>query len=163
MAKQNKKVAEPAAKGRKTSSVKVRTLQDAKPFLTYDIENTKKLNELTEEEMVAQGYRYPLLNRPNFAKTEAERAELKAVKRKIGHRQPSAPPFNYRATPKRCVVQLESNEKFNGKNPQGFHNIKTADLRPFEIPGFIDSLNTKKATVIKYTYDGKTVEVGKEK
>ena len=163
MAKQNKKVAEPVVKVKKASSVRVRSLQDARPFLTADIENTKKLNELTEEELVAQGYRYPLVNRPNFAKTEAEREELKAVKRKISHRQPSIPPFDYRATPKRCVVQLESNEKFNGKNPQGFHNIKSAELRPFEIPGFINSLNTKKATVIKYTYDGKTVEIGKEK
>lgn len=162
MAKQNKKVAEVSVKTKK-SSVRVRSIHDAKPFLTYKPDEVKKLYELTEEELIAEGYRFQLVKRPDFSKTKQERKELEEKKFKVSYRTPSVPPLNVRATPKRCVVELQSVERFNGKNPSDFHNIKSAILRPFEIVGFIDSLNTKKATVIRYTYDGKTVEIEKEK
>lgn len=155
----NKKVAEVSVKTKKTS-VRVRSIRDARPFLTINPDNVKKLNELTEGELIAEGYRFPMVNTPNFKKTEEERKELKAIKSKAV-RTPSVPPLNQNATPKQCVVELKSVERFNGKNPSTFHNIKTALLKPFEIVGFLDSLTTKKATVLRYTYDGKVVNFEK--
>lgn len=81
-AKQAKKAEAPAKKVVKASGVKVRTREEARPFLSK--RDTQPLNDvtlpngevvkgLTEEEKIAQGYLKPLRRVPRFRKNKYDR------------------------------------------------------------------------------------------
>lgn len=165
MAKQTKKATAVApVKVKKATSVRVRSLQDARPFLSVyrDIE---PLNELTETQLIAEGYRNPLAVRPDFSKTKEEKKELHAMKVKVGYHTPWAPPTPYENIAQRITVQLKQKLDRAGKvvnrNEPDFQNIKSAVLKPSEIYMYLLSLQSKAVDVVKYTYKGKVFTYGK--
>lgn len=165
MAKQNvKKVAEAPVKVKKTSSVKVRTLRDARPFLSA-YQDIAPLNKLTEAELIAEGYRAPLVKKiTEFQKTDAEKEALKAAKFKVKYHTPWAPGAKYEPIGHRIVVKLKQKANFKGetvnKNNPTFHNTKSAEIKPADLHMYLSSLNTKTAEVVSYTYQGRTVSYG---
>lgn len=143
-------VQEPVVKTRKVSAVRVRSIHDARSF--FSKKETPSLIELSESQLIEEGYRYPYAIRPNFKKTVEEREELAKVKFKAP-RKPGVPTKKDFSIPKLYTIQI----KYVG--PGKIKNFKTtysAWLKESEIFSYEASLKFPELTVIaKKVYGGK--------
>lgn len=151
MANPKAKTKEAVVKVKKTSAVKVRTVKDARPFLSTP--GVRPFNELSEIQLVAEGYRNPLLVRPNFKKDEKERYELSVAKFKKKDDTPWAPYRKMYGVVKRLTIHVKNEAKPEERST--FKTTYTADLKECDIPGYLDSIGYRGLNVTKMTYGGK--------
>lgn len=159
MAKNNKKKADAPVRVRtKKKNVLMRSTRDARPFTSV---GEFKLYELTQEQKIAQGYQPPLIETPNFEKSEKEKDQLKRVKSKLSYHVPGpgVPPSPYEYTTHRATVYLKQKK---GRNDSTFANVRSAEIKPSDLAMYLNSLRNRDVHIVRYDFMGETTVYGKE-
>lgn len=163
MAKNNKaKTTEVVAKTKKKSAARVLSARDARPFLSDPKKEIVPLNELTEEQLILEGYRMPFVVVPNFKKTPEEREKLEKLKSRctnLNNRHEGMPRPKNLGIKQRFTIHRKIK---GGKAPANFKSTCSAVIYRSDISAFLQSIYTTafkdigKVVVTKMTF-GKEV------
>lgn len=158
MATSNKKKVEaPVKRTVKTSSVKVRHVNDVpKYFAKKDTTplRDEKTGEVffTDDQLVAEGLRQPLVAKVSFKKTAKEREELKKVHSSAKGPRGGRPTMKYSGPVSKLIVQLRNvNKNSSFKTTHSFECLKS------EISQILDTF-FKGSKIVKYHFNGKTYQ-----